>query len=461
VKLTPFLFAVGVAAAATAAVAAEAVWKATRSIEPAEFSGEQVVSVRLDADVFKLVREDLVDLRVLDSENKPVAFVVRTPQTTRPDTVRRRWTATDRIVKPLDSGGLEVVITLGKDDAVPGGLMLVTPLQNFEQRVQVFTSVDGSQWEPAAEQAIYDYTRYMDARNVSISIPATDRRHFRVVIDNVTAEQESELLELTRQLQGGSVTGSQERVTIERRPFRIDRIEFWRDEVRQNTSGPLQVPYAVAKFSVEQVADKKQTHVLVETSREPLTSFTLASTSRNFSRRAEVQIESSRGKETEWATIGSGTLAKIDLPKHQRNEMTLRFSKTTAPRYRIVIENLDSPAIEVTGVEAEGPAVEAVFLAKAGEKYQLAYGAVKAEAPHYDTAAIEAAVSSGTVPVAATLGAVAISTAAPVVEPFSLKDALNNPKVLIPVILVLVVVLGWGLYQAAKHVETLPPEEGA
>lgn len=459
--MKPLLMTIGVLASTSVTVAAEPVWQATRPIEPAEFTGEQIISVRLDAEAFKLVREDLVDLRVLDSESKPVAFVVRTPQMTRPETVRRRWTANDRTVKPLDSGGLEVVITLGKDDPAPGGLTLVTPLQNFEQRVQVFTSVDGSQWEPAAEQAIYDYTRYMDARNVSISIPATDRRHFRVVIDNVTAEQESELLELTRQLQGGDVTGSQERVTIERRPFRIDRIEFWRDEVQQNASGPLQVPYPVENFSVEQVTDKKQTHVLIETSREPLTSFALGSTSRNFSRRAEVQVESSRGKEAEWTTIGSGTLAKIDLPKHQRNEMTLRFSKTTAPRYRIVIENLDSPAIEVTGIEAQGPAVEAVFLAKAGEKYQLAYGEEKAEAPHYDTAAIEAAVSSGTVPVAATLGAVAISTAAPIVEPFSFKDALNNPKVLIPVILVLVVVLGWGLYRAAKHVETLPPEEGA
>jgi len=64
--------------------------------------------------------------------------------------------------------------------------------------------------------------------------------------------------------------------------------------------------------------------------------------------------------------------------------------------------------------------------------------------------------------VTATLGAVepqaeAIAAA----SRLSLKDVLNSPKVLIPVIGVLVALLGWGLFRAAKQVETLPPEDGS
>ena len=94
-------------------------------------------------------------------------------------------------------------MTLADSDPQPNGLSLITPLKNFEQQVRVLTSTDGQLWEPpVAQTMIFDYSRFMDVRNDKVSFEPTARRHFRIIIDDVTAEQQSDLMELTRRLHG-------------------------------------------------------------------------------------------------------------------------------------------------------------------------------------------------------------------------------------------------------------------
>src|SRR2546426_439852 len=66
----------------------------------------------------------------------------------------------------------------------------------------------------------------MDVGNHQLALPQNRYAHFRITIRDVTSNQESELLELTRRLQGGKETERVERTAVERRPFRIDRIDF-------------------------------------------------------------------------------------------------------------------------------------------------------------------------------------------------------------------------------------------
>ena len=73
---------------------------------------------------------------------------------------------------------------------------------------------------------IFDYSQFMDVRNDSLELaPAnTDGglvAHLRILIDDVTKEQQSQLLELTRRLHGEKETDRSERVTIVRQPFRM------------------------------------------------------------------------------------------------------------------------------------------------------------------------------------------------------------------------------------------------
>jgi hypothetical protein len=117
--------------------------------------------------------------------------------------------------------------------------------------------------------------------------------------------------------------------------------------------------------------------------------------------------------------------------------------------YRLTIENRDSPPLQVSQVTTSGPVQEVIFLAAADGKYALGYGGDLA-APRYDTAALRAALAE----TKTTLPARLAQQAAPLAAPS--PSVLNDPWVLTAIIAVLVVVLGWALYQAAQRVEQLP-----
>jgi len=188
-------------AAAGPALAAEPAFQFSKEIQSPALKQEELLAVPLDSDVFAATQEGLADVRVLDGEGNPVPYLLRQAQTTRARRVRKTWPARNFSARPLDDGGLEITVELDKDDPHPNGLTLVSPLTNFEQRVRVEASADGEQWEPAGnETLIFDYSRYMDVRRDGVSFPETAKRHFRIVIDDVTVEQESELLALTRRL---------------------------------------------------------------------------------------------------------------------------------------------------------------------------------------------------------------------------------------------------------------------
>jgi hypothetical protein len=319
----------------------------------------------------------------------------------------------------------------------------------------VFSSPTGEQWETLGEESvIFDYSRYMDVRRDSVRFKETLDRHFKIVIDNVTAEQESELLALTRRLRGNEETEREEQVTIRRRPFRIERIDFWREDQQERSTGDKKTDYPISKFRVEQDPEKQQTIVLIDTTREPLTSLELQTPEANFSRRAAVEVEEKRGVQTSRQKIGEDTLSRIDFKSLQREELGITFSESRQKTYRLVIDNRDSPPLRVEGIQASGNVYEILFLASPNTRYQLVYGSTTAESPQYDTAAIRRVLGEGFQPAQAELGPVGPGGGPP--GAFQWSNLLNNKRLLFGGIVLLVIVLAWGLYQAVKRFDELP-----
>ncbi len=433
--------------------AGEAEFRFSRAVTTPSLSQDELLAVTLDTDIFAATEAGLPDMRMLNGKGEAVPFLMRKAQTTRAATVRKTWTARQPAARPLDDGGLEIIVELEEDDPDPNGLTIVSRLKNFEQRVRVFSSISGDDWRAAGEETvIFDYSRFMDVRRDSVRFKDSPDRHFRIVIDNVTAQQESELLALTRRLRGDEETGREERVTIQRRPFRIERIEFWRETEQERSTGNKKTEYPVSETSVEQDTEKQQTLVLVETSREPLTSLELQMDARNFSRRVAVEVEEKRGVQTSWRQIGASTLSRIDFKGLKEEELAVKFPETRRDVYRLVIDNRDSPPLKVSGIVARGDVYEVLFLASPATRYQLVYGSKDAEPPQYDTAAIRQVLGEGFKPAQATLGA---QTAG---EPAAMRwsDLFNNRPLLFGLIALLVVVFAWGLYQAVKRFESLP-----
>jgi hypothetical protein len=447
-------------AAEPTASAAEPAFRFSKKLDVPALNQEELIALPLESDVFAATRAGLPDIRILEDGGNEMSFLLRKATTTKSETTRDYWPAREPAVKPLDDGGLETIVHLGKDDQQPDGIRLITPLRNFEQRIRVFSSTDGKDWQPVSDEAvIFDYSQYMDVRSDSIPIRADEHRYFRIVIDKVTQELESQLKELTRRLRGDEETGRSEKIVIERRPFRIDRVEFWREVAHEQVTGERKVSYPLAGFRVTSDPDKQQTTVSVESRREPLTALKLVTTSHNFSRRAQVQIEETHGIQKTWRTIGEATVSRLDFRNLKREELAISFRESREIAYRIVIDNQNSPPLDMTGVEATGNVYELLFLAVPPEKqYRLAYGSEDATAASYDTAAIDASLAAGYQPMEAGLGVQVEVAAGGQPTAFTLSRLMNDARVLGGAVVALVAALGWGLYRAGRRLNDLPQD---
>ena len=437
--------------------AADPAFRFKKAISPSGKAEESLVAVRLDSEVYASTQRNFADLRLQDDKGTNLPFLIRKSQELKSRTVRRKtWTASKPVVRPMDDGGLEITLELDENDSEPNGLTLVSPLRNFEQRVRIQTSADGKTWEPAGnETVIFDYSQYMDVRNDEVPFPASSRKHVRLVIDDVTVEQQSQLLELTRTLRGNDETGRTEKIAIDRRPFRIERIEFWLDAAEEGAKGDHKQPYLVAGYKVTEDSKKHQTIVTVDTRREPLTSLILETTARNFSRNCVVEVPEQQGVQTTWRSIGTATLSRMDFKNLKREQLTVTMPETRESTYRLVIDNRDSPPLAITGVKAEGNVYEVVFLSAANTAHQLVYGDTEATVPNYDTATIQAVLTESYRPEVVKLGGE--EKLAGAVPGFKWSAVINDARVMTVVIGALVVVLGWGLYGAVKRMDATEP----
>jgi hypothetical protein len=430
-------------------------------IDPGSLKQEEIIALNLDSDVCAGTREGFPDLRVLDANNSEVPYLLDRVTETRPVSIRHTFPAKEVSLREPAGGGLEIEVSQDQKLPVAEGISLVTPLTNYQQRVQVLGTSDGKSWQPlVADALIFDYARYMDVSNHDVSLPGNRYRRFRVIVREITADQESQLLELTRRLKGGKEAERLEKSTIQRRPFRIDRIEFWYQETREQRKGDKKAEYPVAGFSVEQNAAARQTVIHVEARREPLTGFSLETASRNFNRRATVQIPVVKGVRTEWHDIGAETISRIDFRDLRRDELRVRFPETRQDRYRIIIDDGDDAPLTISGVRGEGNVYRLLFLAAPSAKYRLFYGSESAKAPAYDTEAVRESIGRGYQPVAARLSGQIAGPSVPETAGQTIRGLLNNWLVLGGVIVILVVVLGWGLYRAGRRIDQLPKDAG-
>src|SRR5205085_7037889 len=132
----------------------------------------------------------------------------------------------------------------------------------------------------------------------------------------------------------------------------------------------------------------------------------------------------------------------VDFKNLKREELSIKFPESRYAKYRIVIDNRDSPPLDVSGIKAEGNVYELDYLAGPDRHDRLLYGSADAERATYDTAAIQELLHKGFQPTPAELGPQYPGLRAGETNAFRWSKILNNPMILGGMILLLVLVLG-------------------
>lgn len=430
-----------------------------RVAEAEEGGSERLIAVRFDADVYENTAADFANVRVEDERGQSVAFDLQEVRGTDSRTVRSTWQPKTTSARREEVDGEErlfVTLTLDEKAALPNGLKILTPLQNFEQTVVVETSADGESWVACGDAGlIFDYARFIDIRNDELSFSETKDRYFRLTITRPTLDEEARLLEITRRLQGDREASRDESTRIERVAFRIDSVEFFRETSEPVASAPLTQAYAAGDLTVREDPETQQTIVQFASQREPLTSLTPTTPSRNFSRRVVVQVLED-GSDDTWRRLVESRLSHVDFQGFQRKALEVAFPATRTRAYRLLIDNGDNPPLEITGVEPEGRMHAVVFLADSERQYQLVYGDDVERPVSQDSAVLKELLAKGFAPQEGRLGAPRREQPEALPRPW--WEPFTNPWTLILVAAALVVILGRGLVAAAKRVDGLSQE---
>lgn len=450
------LFMLGSVMAADAAVFR---WQKEVTLDAKAKGG--VVAVPFDSDVYAVARDGFPDVRLLDAQGQPVPFLIRKQSFQEQRTTRGSWTARNLELKPSEQG-LEIRLTLDKDDPQPSGLSFITPLKSFDQRVEVHgTEPDQSEVVLVKDALIFDYSQFMPVSRLDVPLPTNKCRSFRINLKALTADQESEVLQLTRLMTDGGAKEAQreERTTIQRRAFRMDRIEFWSESKKFVVKKDIEAAYAIPKFEVTEDTEKHETTISVTTRREPLTELSIATEHNNFRRSVRVLVPKLSGVRTEWHEIASGSLSKFEIAGVREERLKITFPEQRHETYRLVLSNGDSRPLAISGVSAAGVAYEAVCLSDPAEPKSLVYGSDMAESPKYDLAALQLAFERGLEPVAAKIGNQTEATPSQKM-PFNVRGLINNPLAIGAVVCVLVGLLAVSLMKAGRRLAELPPSEG-
>ena len=460
-RLTLFCLAVGLALPCSAAEPIP--FGFYKDVPPVASEAEEdspIVAAILDSQAYFTAREGFPDLRVFDDRGAEVPFLLEKATAARYDT--RRATCPSKVVSldEKDDGSIEVHLRLDKEARPAAGLTLSTPLTDFERRIIVQGSVDGDDWRPlVTDGLVFDYSRYMDVSSREISLPKNRHRQFKIIIQDVTGEEQSSLTKLSRRISDGRETERTETTTVRRRPFRMNRIEFWSEEGVKQYKGDRKSEYPIVELERTDDEKEKQTVIVLRTQREPLTSFTLGTTSRNFSRQAIVEVPVERGVRTDWVQIGRATLSMIDIGAFKREHLAIAFPERRHEEYRITIDNQDNPPLVITNVKAEGNVYRMVFFAPETEPCRVYYGSEIAERPNYDTAAVLARPSKDYLAAEVQLGAEIANPAFGEPSGLAFHKLLGNRVFLGAAICIVVVVLTWILFRAGRRIDQITGEQ--
>ncbi len=430
---------------------------------------EELAAIPLDRHVYATTRDGHPDLRVLDATGQAVPhLLLRHTQT------RTQWEdhaeparRVQDLLPDAEGNRIEAVVEPPRKDP-PAWIEIITPLRDFEKHVSVYAPAGAGAWQALREnQAIYDYSRFMDVRRCRVLLPeAPAAPRYRITLSDVSEASASAFVEMTTRSGGGQPDQETVRRVLQRRDFRIDRIDFGYRVRVERRAAPVLVDYPLHITGTERDEKAGLTRITVDTGRLPITELRFAFADRNVSRPVTVEVRRSLDDGTyQWLRIGQGTLARIDFHNVKEEALCVSVTETRAEELRITMADRDSPPLAVEAITAVCPLDRVVFLAQPGVSYALAYGSTTVAAPRYEDAVLRHLSDLKDREVRALPMQPAEAAAAYPQERLWVR-LLNSRSVLIAALGLAVVVLAWAMVHAARRIappaaRSQPPGPGA
>ena len=353
---------------------------------PEPTQDEELAQVLLTPEMFRVTQDNYADIRVIrDGARKMVPCLVECVTEERHKIRRIPESITLTGVAEETDSRLRITLTRTAKSPLPplSGLVIKTPLRDFERHVQVEVSEDGEAWTTIVETArIFDVTSFADLRETDIPVPPTTHRHIRLTFNKHDQQPDAVTHIRTSADAQGEVNAIERSFKEEQRPFRVDNVDGWREEsywVRDER--PL---HSREICNLETQAPSRRRHAMFglpehdtwmffDADRVPLESLTMDSPERILKTPYALFMEIEQVGI--WRRIASGTLERVAFRDYRSERMTVIWDVTRANRYCLAVPGT-APTLSFT--EAKGPGYRVVFPYGKDDRMSLFLGNPKA-----------------------------------------------------------------------------------
>jgi len=353
-----------------------------------EAASKKVAAFHLDEEIFSSTDNRYSNLRLFDDRDNEKPFLVRPAKAIKTETSEHRVEMEAVGFQKLPDNRIELIYSKKHKDNghLPVTVVFVSALKNYEKQVTVWGSNDRHTWEPLAEnKPIFDYSRFVDVRNNRVPVKSGEYNYYKILVANITENQHSPFVSIARETKDGKLVGEIEKGSFRREDFRMDRVDFFEMKESVVRSKSLTRQYPIKNLSVTNNLKEKTTIVMFDTGYVPLTALKLVTVSVNFSRSVRAEcFEKNAGSEG-WRHIVSAAINRIDAGGFKQDNVRIQFDDPVrSSAMRLIIDNRDSPSLEISGIDAEGEIHEVVFFPDKCRTFRVMYGAGRLDVPVYD-----------------------------------------------------------------------------
>lgn len=370
-----------------------------KTLSPADGHAADVAQWRIDDELFSASDDAFANLRLYAPSGKETPFLVKSKARSRSieNFVPVPVSSSVESLRQLEDNRVELLVVRKATEPEVAGIHFESSIRNFEKRVTVSGSHDRTNWTRLVDAApIYDYSRYIDLRHDRVSFPPSRFTVYRIEISNMTEQQDSPLVEIIRQTRGSETPTETEATSFRKEPFRIDQIRFLERRESIVSDAIETTETAVQDFRIEHDAKARTTLISFATHRQPVTAILIETEESNFSRTARVEAETGESPRT-WRLLSSGTLSRIRIGGIRQEQLSLPLPASRHTNYRIQIQDMDNPPLDITAVRIRYQEMVGLFFPKTREPHRLCYGGADIHAPVYDVASVLARVVPDTV----------------------------------------------------------------
>jgi hypothetical protein len=412
-------------------------WKYQAAVTVEDGTGEYC-SLTLTPDIYNAARDDLGDVRLVDTDGEQIPYVPAKPkditerQEYRPGVINRSTGADKAAMITLDFG----------KQVIKNSIEVETGGNNFRRAVKVEGSNDNTEFFTLVENA-YVFALSFDRRFEQIDLPTNDYRYLRITVLPMATEDKVPVVDEVRTFKIGE--NFAERQALEMAP-----IEHSEDE--KNNSSIYIYDLAFCRLPVSEIeldiADDSFYRYVTIAGRDAEKRKVKIDSEDNRQRFREVDVS--------WERMINGTIYRYISADGQKHEnLLLRIpSDTRVYRYiRITISNYDDKPVIVNSASANMIAHKIIFAKKDNAAPILYVGSESVLAPQYDLARR----LSNPLQVQASVAKLGGITSNPLFGQAGQKPAAwtERHKVLLLIVMVIVIlVLGGFIFKSFKSIQS-------